>query len=172
MDESKDIATSYRYVHDLETQMAERQRASSSTQEAGPSSAGTTEIVSPAVVPRGRSPRGTKSSIKKGKEKENERLVTPTKDQDTEPADKASTSTKVTTPKDKRKVTFDVKPDVAIIDKAADGEREKAATEEGQYLDGRRCPSNRVLTLSQQPSSIWKAKTILSNQTWPKVPLH
>ncbi|EPT03617.1 hypothetical protein FOMPIDRAFT_1035253 [Fomitopsis schrenkii] len=166
MDESKDIATSYRYVHDLETQMAERQRASSSTQEAGPSSAGTTEIVSPAVVPRGRSPRGTKSSIKKGKEKENERLVTPTKDQDTEPADKASTSTKVTTPKDKRKVTFDVKPDVAIIDKAADGEREKAATEEAAIFDmeGEDNPEQPDLAEGPTPLTNGKSPTAITPQ--------
>ena len=136
MDEAKDIATSYRYVLDLETQMAERQRPSSSTQEAGPSSAGTTETVSPAVVPRGRSPRGNKSSFKKGKEKENERPVTPTKDQDAGPADEAGTSTKETTPKGKRKVTFDVQPEVAIIDnEAVNGERDKVVTEEGEHTD-------------------------------------
>lgn len=131
MDEAKDIATSYRYVLDLETQMAEHQRASSSTLEAGPSSAGTTEVVLPAVVPRGRSPRGHKSSIKKGKEKENERLGPPTADQDAESTDKASASTKETTPKDKRKVTFDVKPEVTIFDSKA-GETEDAVIEEGK----------------------------------------
>ena len=144
MDEAKDIATSYRYVLDLETQMAGRQQPSSSTQEAGPSSGGTPDTASPAVVPRGRSPRGNKSSIKKGKEKENERPVTPTKDQDAEP-DKAGTSTKETTPKGKRKVTFDVQPEVAIIDnEAVTSERDKTVTEEGEHRDSvGRYPPNR-----------------------------
>ncbi|KAH9938335.1 uncharacterized protein B0H18DRAFT_966708 [Fomitopsis serialis] len=136
MDESKDIATSYRYVLDLEAQMAERQRASSSTQEAGPSSAGTTDTISPTVVPRGRSPRGTKSSIKKGKEKENARPVTPTKDQESETAAESGAPTKEVTPKGKRKVTFDVKPEITIIDsETADGEREKDAAEEAAIFD-------------------------------------
>ncbi|KZT72533.1 hypothetical protein DAEQUDRAFT_722686 [Daedalea quercina L-15889] len=136
MDESKDIATSYKYVLDLEAQMAEHRRASSSTQDAGPSSAGTADTVSPAVAPRGRSPRGNRSSIKKGKEKENERPATPTRDQESQASENVDGHAKESSPKGKRKVTFDIKPDVAIIDnETADSEREKDATEDAAIFD-------------------------------------
>lgn len=172
MDESKDIATSYRYVLDLEAQMAEHQRASSSTQDAGPSSAGTVDIVSPAAVPRGRSPRGTKSSIKKGKEKENARPVTPTKEQESEAAEKAGAPAKETTPKGKRKVTFDVKPEIAIIDnETAGNETEKDTTEEGGRCLGPRGSSLLTLRRVQLPSLKWRAKTIPNRRACPQVPL-
>lgn len=130
MDESKDIATSYKYVLDLEAEMAERQRV----QHEPSSSVGTAGPVSPTPVPRGRSPRGGKSSIKKGKEKENERPATPTKVGEPSASAQTSVAPKEVTPKGKRKVTFDIKPDVAIIgDDAPDGEWEREASEEGQF---------------------------------------
>ncbi|KZT13055.1 uncharacterized protein LAESUDRAFT_27866 [Laetiporus sulphureus 93-53] len=116
MDQSKDIATSFRYVHDLEEQMQARYgQATSSESLAEASSSAMHGILSTsAEAPRGRSPRAGKSSIRKGKEKENAEPHSPHKDEG--PAEQANTGAEV---KDggakKRKVTFDVKPEVAII---------------------------------------------------------
>ncbi|TFY54961.1 hypothetical protein EVJ58_g8549 [Rhodofomes roseus] len=166
MDESKDIATSYRYVLNLEAQMAEHQRASSSTQDAGPSSAGTVDIVSPAAAPRGRSPRGTKSSIKKGKEKENARPATPTKEQEPEASEKTGAPAKETTPKGKRKVTFDVKPDIAIIDdETAGNEAEKDTTEEAAIFDMEGEDNPEQASLPSSPTALTNGKSTTSPTT-------
>ena len=119
MDESIDMATSLRYQSVLAVELAaqlERGRPQDPRREpeeelSEPSESSEAPIASGSVIPaRGRSPRTGKSAIKKPKTNGN----TPS------PSTKRSTSgegdkTKETPTKGKRKVTFDVKPDVAII---------------------------------------------------------
>ncbi|KAI0796855.1 hypothetical protein C8Q75DRAFT_742506 [Abortiporus biennis] len=119
MNEAKDIATSFKYVMDMEAKMEEIQRqqqqrdsegheeikVASTSQEPPPHAPGSS-------LSRGRSPKTNKSAIKKPKSHDGN-SKSPTRS-------KRSTSSSAqgeqTTPsKGKRKVTFDVKPEVTII---------------------------------------------------------
>lgn len=114
MDQSKDIATSFRYVVDMEQQaMAHLTHREPSPPVDASTSVNGAENSSVVSAPRGRSPRAGKSSFKKGKaeaiasQPEENRPTTPTQ---------TSHDGEDTSPRGKRKVTFDVKPAVAIID--------------------------------------------------------
>ncbi|GBE80038.1 Cleft lip and palate transmembrane protein [Sparassis crispa] len=119
MDESKDIATSFQYVMNMETMMEGvrgRQDSNSHTVDLSVVEGNQAAESSAAAVVRARSPKAGKSSIKKPKDEE--RPVEPT--QDVPPP---STNGKAedghpegSTDKGKRKVTFVVKPEVTIID--------------------------------------------------------
>lgn len=104
MNESKDIATSFRYVMDLEKEMEEQQRqrvsasaADSDAQSTMPNSSKMSHI---------RSPKTSKSAFKKP---DSENATAPAS------AEQHPSSPKEGVAKGKRKVTFDVKPEVAII---------------------------------------------------------
>ncbi|KAH8106021.1 hypothetical protein BXZ70DRAFT_410512 [Cristinia sonorae] len=119
MDQSLDIATSFKYQVDIEAEMAANRADRAEVEEIGRVTEDTVQVSSqpeqPAasgsnVPPRGRSPRTSKSAIKKPK----------TNGSSTSPSTKRSTSgegdeARHTPTKGKRKVTFDVKPEVAII---------------------------------------------------------
>ena len=112
MDESKDIATSFRYVLDLEAQM-EQQRLEAEAEVASPpvasGSRAPAEGSSSTAARVNRSPKVQRSAIKHSA----------TKEQSPSPKDKAKESTtdehQEGGGKGKRKVTFDVQPEVAII---------------------------------------------------------
>ncbi len=124
MDESKDMATSFRYTLDLEAQM-EQQRLEAqmeqrleavAEEQTAPPPIASTSSESPAplqgpaaTVTAGHSPRVHRSAIKN---------AGATTDRPTSPKGKAKDSAEDHKEgKGKRKVTFDVKPDVAIISK-------------------------------------------------------
>lgn len=131
MDQSKDIATSFRYVVDMEQQaMAHLTHREPSPPVDASTSVNGAESSSVVSAPRGRSPRAGKSSFKKGKaeaiasQPEENRPTTPTQTSQ----DKEDTS-----PRGKRKVTFDVKPAVAIIDaEAVEAENNDTVVDQGQ----------------------------------------
>ena len=112
MDESKDIATSFRYVLDLEAQM-EQQRLEAEAEVASPpvasGSRAPAEGSSSTAARVNRTPKVQRSAIKHSS----------TKEQSPSPKDKAKESTtdehQEGGGKGKRKVTFDVQPEVAII---------------------------------------------------------
>ena len=114
MDENLDTATSYRYQTDLRAEMeAEMERGRALQREVEPASPAEPPAASGSTAPpRGRSPRTSKSAIKKPK----------ANGDSASPSTKRSTSgegDKETPTKGKRKVTFDVRPDVAIISPGA-----------------------------------------------------
>ena len=137
MDESFDTATSFKFMMDIGAHM---QASGLATQQEVPEE----EEVPPELPPspglssalRGRSPRAGKSAIKKT------RSHTPQKVQGTPPqtagaGGAGSPPKEETTPKGKRKVTFDVKPDVTIISKESSGETTPSPPqEEGQLRPG------------------------------------
>ncbi|KAM5531923.1 hypothetical protein V8D89_014393 [Ganoderma adspersum] len=114
MDESKDMATSFRYTLDLEAQMEQQRFEALAEEEAtSPPTASTSSPPPPQGAPvaaaAGHSPRVHRSAIK------NTAAAT---DRPTSPKGKAKDSTEDHKEgKGKRKVTFDVKPEVAIISK-------------------------------------------------------
>ena len=111
MNEAKDMATSFRYVMDLEAQM-EQQRLQSEAEAASPpapsSSSNAAAESSATAAARGHSPRVHRSAIKH----------TAATEQAGSPNDKAQdgAATEDHKSKGKRKVTFDVKLEVAVID--------------------------------------------------------
>ncbi|KAF7798919.1 hypothetical protein EIP86_010147 [Pleurotus ostreatoroseus] len=112
MNESLDVATSFKYMMDLEEQMQARGIPTQPDIPEEPEAPPLPPSPSTSTAVRGRSPRAGKSAIKK-----------PAKSRDTTPHKVAGspahaegvTGKEETTPKGKRKVTFDVRPDVAII---------------------------------------------------------
>lgn len=106
MDQSVDTATSFRYFT-LEAQMKEQRRDTTPPEQGREESLKPTDGVSESATSRGRSPKVSKSAIKKPKES----AVSGS------PSTKARSSSTggESSPKSKRKVTFVVKPDVAII---------------------------------------------------------
>ncbi|KAI9001374.1 hypothetical protein BD414DRAFT_544282 [Trametes punicea] len=110
MDESKDVATSFRYVMDLEAQMEEARLLEEAELASAPGPLASQAVVeaSTTSVSRGRSPRVQKSAVKH---------TQPSEDQSGDGAAKAvnAEENKDGGGKGKRKVTFDVKPEVAII---------------------------------------------------------
>ena len=123
MDESKDMATSFRYTLDLEAQM-EQQRLQAlaetevvSTPVASPPTPSTSSQVPPdgaaTTVAAARSPRVHKSAIKNSATSANRSASPKGKGKAKEGA--ATEDQKDS--KGKRKVTFDVKTEVAIINK-------------------------------------------------------
>lgn len=160
MDESKDMATSFRYTLDLEAQM-EQQRLEALAEEQAmspPTASTSSPLPQGALVTAasGHSPRVHRSAIKN--------TVAAT-DRPTSPKDKAKDSTEDHKEgKGKRKVTFDVKPEVAIISKD-EGEISSEQltpqdTTEGPFLSCqpltvRRTHSRRSVSTAQTPFSIW-----------------
>ncbi|KAI0824728.1 hypothetical protein BC628DRAFT_1538167 [Trametes gibbosa] len=128
MDESKDIATSFRYVMDIESQM-EQHRLEEEAEEASVPVASTSQVVTEATTTagsRGRSPRVQKSAFRHSQPAGGSQPVPN--------ADGANVAdaleNKETNGKGKRKVTFDVQPEVAIIkdDGEAGGTSEHAVS--------------------------------------------
>lgn len=116
MDESIDIATSYKYVLDIEAQKVEEQKQDETEAQIEEAVIAQQAEVVANHAPRGRSPRTSKSAIKKPKPKPDSKSPTQSK-RSTSQNGIVDKDADVTTPsKGKRKVTFDVKPDVAIID--------------------------------------------------------
>ncbi|KAI0089147.1 hypothetical protein BDY19DRAFT_993374 [Irpex rosettiformis] len=114
MDESLDVATSFKYMMDIGAHVQSREPEVPVTV---PEEDETNVIPSPnsKVVPRGRSPRAGKSAIKKPKPEVDTSAITSKDTPQPEASGKSSVPDVPTTPKSKRKVTFDVKPDVTII---------------------------------------------------------
>ena len=118
MDESVDVATSFKYMMDIGAHV-EAVRIPPAVQEADEDDT-QVDVPSPSTsaVPRGRSPRAGKSAIKKARTNGDVDAVK----EAGSPVRKGSENSppkETTTPtKGKRKVTFDVKPDVAIISTA------------------------------------------------------
>lgn len=116
MDESIDIATSFKYVLDMEAHMEEMQKQQERETELEEEAIAEQANVAAERVPRGRSPRTSKSAIKKPKQKVDSKSPTQSKRSGSRSGN-GDKDGEVTTPsKGKRKVTFDVKPEVAIID--------------------------------------------------------
>ncbi|EKM59832.1 uncharacterized protein PHACADRAFT_250564 [Phanerochaete carnosa HHB-10118-sp] len=112
MDESLDVATSFKYMTDLSQHIDVRPPPSVAEEPEEEESYNEVPSPSTSAVPRGRSPRAGKSAIKKPKSNGD---IGVTKEPGS-PVLKESPPKEHTTPtKGKRKVTFDVKPDVAII---------------------------------------------------------
>ncbi|KAI0327749.1 hypothetical protein GY45DRAFT_1327182 [Cubamyces sp. BRFM 1775] len=109
IDESKDVATSFRYVMDLEAQM-EQSRLDAEEEHVPPPVASTSQAAEAVVASasRGRSPRVHKSAIKQAQPAEQPKSEDGAKSA-------AAEDNKESAGKGKRKVTFDVKPEVAII---------------------------------------------------------
>ena len=114
MNESLDVATSFKYMMDIGAHVQSREPEVPVTV---PEEDETNDIPSPSskIVPRGRSPRAGKSAIKKPKSEVATNTTTSKDHPQHEDDTKTSSSEAPTTPKSKRKVTFDVKPDVTII---------------------------------------------------------
>ncbi|THG98215.1 hypothetical protein EW026_g3935 [Hermanssonia centrifuga] len=113
MDESLDIATSFKYMVDIGAHMASAHiepRAEIPEQVESP------EPPSPSTsaLPRGRSPRAGKSAFKKPKP-DGDSVSSKGKGSPAQIGRERSLPKDGPTPKGKRKVTFDVQPDVAII---------------------------------------------------------
>ncbi|KAI0921652.1 hypothetical protein AcW1_004437 [Taiwanofungus camphoratus] len=114
MDQSKDVATSFRYVLDLEAQMEAARTSPIHAQQEEPAVAPQSDSPQAGSPPRGRSPKISKSSIKKPK---------PNSGSASQSQEKRSGSQRKATEDDKkegssrgkRHVTFDVQPEVAII---------------------------------------------------------
>ncbi|OSC98984.1 hypothetical protein PYCCODRAFT_1470631 [Trametes coccinea BRFM310] len=124
MDESKDIATSFRYIMDLEAQMEEA-RMQEEAEVVSPPAASTSRAPaesSTASTSRGRSPRIQKSAIKHAQPAEQ------SKAENANEADKKAAGGEENKEKGKRKVTFDVKPEVAIIKDESGGRESRQAT--------------------------------------------
>ncbi|TFK81512.1 hypothetical protein K466DRAFT_336123 [Polyporus arcularius HHB13444] len=106
MDEAKDMATSFRYVMDLEAQMEQQRLQAEAEVESDPAATATESSVTAAA--RGHSPRVHRSAIKHSAATEAA----------ASPKDKAKDDigAEEHKGKSKRKVTFDVEPEVAVID--------------------------------------------------------
>ncbi|KAH9948340.1 hypothetical protein B0H21DRAFT_777899 [Amylocystis lapponica] len=155
MDESKDITTSFRYVLDLEAQMnAMRAQADDDVQE-GSSVELPNGLNGTAVLVR--SPRiGTKSSMKHAHT--NGAPKSPSKVEVS--AGTAARDTEDPSTKTKRKVTFDVKPDVAIIEESAEGEGSGTGAEEAIFdMEGERQDSAQPGEESPEIPSLLNSKT-------------
>lgn len=138
MDESVDMATSFKYMMDLEAEMEGMRKPTLGdvAEEEEP----VNDIPSPITnaAPRGRSPRAgaSKSAIKKPKTNGDSG---PVKEQGTPPAQTAAQDNGAPneggTPKGKRKVTFDVKENVKVIADANSKERSPSQTvrPEGEF---------------------------------------
>ena len=119
MDESVDVATSFRYMMDF-AQHIEAARAPPTVPEVAEEDEESNDVPSPSTstVPRGRSPRASKSAIKKPKANGEAAPKHEDKQSSSVPngAENGAPKEVDTTPtKGKRKVTFDVEPNVAII---------------------------------------------------------
>ncbi|PCH41487.1 hypothetical protein WOLCODRAFT_163137 [Wolfiporia cocos MD-104 SS10] len=115
MDERIDIATSVRYVSELERQMGGLARKQSpDTQPQAMTSDDAAGSPSAAAMSRGRLPTAGKSSIKKDEDKETTKSRSSSWRSRSQ--EKGKDDAKDGVRKGKRKVTFDVKPEVAIID--------------------------------------------------------
>ncbi|KAI0346772.1 hypothetical protein BDW22DRAFT_1480515 [Trametopsis cervina] len=112
MDQSLDIATSFKYMMDIGAHVQAREPDVPETVTEEADSTGTSSPQSN-VPPRGRSPRAGKSAIKKPKTEVDPAATA--EQSTTQQEGGAQTGPETTTPKGKRKVTFDVKPDVAFI---------------------------------------------------------
>ncbi|KAI0700789.1 hypothetical protein BC835DRAFT_1518032 [Cytidiella melzeri] len=133
MDQSLDFATSYKYMMDIGAHVQGRRQEVPGTV---PEEDEANNIPSPSssAVPRGRSPRASKSAIKKPKAEGNSTPATASQRTSSEDGEHhAAVAEAPTTPKGKRKVTFDVKPEVTIIasetPKVNGGKRPKAEGE-------------------------------------------
>ncbi|KAI0637989.1 hypothetical protein C8Q77DRAFT_1153680 [Trametes polyzona] len=127
MDESKDIATSFRYVMDMEEQMEQHrleEEAELTSPPVASSSRATAEGASTTPGSRGRSPRVQKSAIKHSHTAEESKA---SQDAGSSKAADASQN-KETNGKGKRKVTFDVQPEVAIIKDEAEAAHDSGRT--------------------------------------------
>ncbi|KAI0722228.1 hypothetical protein C8T65DRAFT_135304 [Cerioporus squamosus] len=114
MNEEKDMATSFRYVMDLEAQM-EQQRLQAEDEVASHPAVSTSEVAaesSATAAARGHSPRVHRSAIKHSATTEG---VGSPKDNAKDEA-KDGAGAEEHKGKGKRKVTFDVEPEVAVID--------------------------------------------------------
>ena len=129
MDERVDYATSYRYLMDLESQM-EANRIPEPVQEEDEDQ-NEDPSPSPTAVPRGRSPRAGKSAIKKPKANGDADAVKEAGSPERNEPDKSPAKEATTPTKGKRKVTFDVKPDVAIIATSSSKHSSKTDIPEG-----------------------------------------
>lgn len=133
MDESKDIATSFRYVMDIESQMEQHRLEEEAAEEASVPVASTSQVTAEAATiaeNRGRSPRVQKSAFKHSQQAGGSKPVAN--------ADGAQAAdapgNKETNGKGKRKVTFDVQPEVAIIkDDGASEQPASSSAFEGQW---------------------------------------
>ncbi|KAI0650239.1 hypothetical protein C8Q79DRAFT_998129 [Trametes meyenii] len=170
MDESKDIATSFRYVMDLEAQM-EQHRAQEEAPLASPPVASTSQAtvdVSTTSGSRGRSPRVQKSAIKHAQPVEGS---TSTKSED---GTKTPNGEEHKDGKGKRKVTFDVKPEVAIIkdDGETGAESEQptpSATNEDAIFDMDNESDHAASTRVDAPPEQSKSTPVLSER--PRAPV-
>ncbi|PSR75043.1 hypothetical protein PHLCEN_2v9373 [Hermanssonia centrifuga] len=113
MNESLDIATSFKYMVDIGAHMA---AAHTEPRAEIPEQVESPEPPSPSTsaLPRGRSPRAGKSAFKKPKT-DGESVSSKGKGSPAQTGRERSLPKDGPTPKGKRKVTFDVQPDVAII---------------------------------------------------------
>jgi hypothetical protein len=115
MDESLDVATSYKYMMDIGAHVQSREPEVPVTV---PEEEETNGIpsTSTSALPRDRSPRAGKSAIKKPKaDGEIPTTTTAKESPQCEDGDQTRDADGLTALKGKRKVTFDVKPDIAII---------------------------------------------------------
>ncbi|CDO71394.1 hypothetical protein BN946_scf184908.g152 [Trametes cinnabarina] len=123
MDESKDIATSFRYVMGLEAQMEEdRSQEEAEAPSPRPPAASNSQAAaetSTASTSRGRSPRMHKSAIKHAQAAEQ------SKSEKSDEGSAQASGAPESKDKGKRKVTFDVKPEVAIIKGESGGDSEQ-----------------------------------------------
>lgn len=156
MDESLDVATSFKYMMDLAQHVEVRPPPSVAEEPEEEDS--NVEVPSPSTstVPRGRSPRAGKSAIKKPKTNGD---VVATKEPGS-PVPEHSPPKEQTTPtKGKRKVTFDVKPDVVTIADAspqspppqADRPEEEVFDMEGETIDAETDTADAVAPAPPQP---------------------
>ncbi|KAH9849978.1 hypothetical protein C2E23DRAFT_887696 [Lenzites betulinus] len=125
MDERKDIATSFRYVMDIESQMEQHRLEEEAAEEDSAPVASTSQVTAEAATiaeNRGRSPRVQKSAFKHSQQAGGSK---PVANADGAQAADAPEN-KETNGKGKRKVTFDVQPEVAII--KDDGASEQPAS--------------------------------------------
>ncbi|KIP07675.1 hypothetical protein PHLGIDRAFT_127453 [Phlebiopsis gigantea 11061_1 CR5-6] len=119
MDESVDMATSFKYMMDIGAHI-EAARIPPAVQEEADEDEAQADVPSPSTsaVPRGRSPRAGKSAIKKAKPNGDVDAVKEAGSPVRNGTDNSPPKETTTPTKGKRKVTFDVKPDVAIISTA------------------------------------------------------
>ncbi|KAI0353458.1 hypothetical protein OH77DRAFT_1427132 [Trametes cingulata] len=162
MDESKDIATSFRYVMDLEAQM-EEQRAAEEAELASPPVASTSQKPTeknPTQEGRGRSPRVHKSAIKNVQLADGAKSAKEEEGAKPKPAEE----NKESSAKGKRKVTFDVKPEVAIIKDEADVEQPAPSAKHEEPIfdmdnETDEGPATRIEAAAEQPKPVTPERT-------------
>ncbi|KAI0677052.1 hypothetical protein C8Q78DRAFT_63395 [Trametes maxima] len=169
MDESKDIATSFRYVMDLEAQM-EQHRAEEAALASPPVASTSQATVAAGTTSgsRGRSPRVHKSAIKHAQPAEG------SKSSKSDDGAKTPNGEEHKDGKGKRKVTFDVKPEVAIIkdDGEAGAESEQptpSATNEDAIFDMDNESDHAATTRVDAPPEQPKSSLVLSER--PRAPV-